>query len=57
MRSCRRQRFLDAVNGVMVAEREQLHAGCGGGRHQFRDRQLAIGVVRVRLQLDAFHGS
>jgi hypothetical protein len=47
--------FVDAVDGVVVAERQQLDAGRGGRSDQIANGQLAIGVARVRLQVDALH--
>ena len=47
--------FLDAIDGVVVAERQQLDAGRGGGSDQVADGQFAVGVARVRLQVDALH--
>ena len=47
--------LLDAVDGVVVAERQQLDAGRGGRGDQIADGQLAVGVERVRLQVDARH--
>ena len=40
----RRGRLLDAVDGVVVAEREQLDAGRRGGARRPPRRQRAVGV-------------
>jgi hypothetical protein len=41
--------LVDPVHGVVVGQREQLHAGRGGVLDHLGGRQLAVGVERVRL--------
>ncbi len=53
----RRERLVDAIDGVVVAQREELDA-CGRG--QFHDRcrlELAVGMARVGLEVGADHCS
>ena len=46
------QRLLDAADRVVVGEREHPHPGRGGGRDDVARGQLAVGVDRVRLQVE-----
>ena len=47
-----RQRLVHAVHGVVVGERQQPHAGLGGVLHHLGRRELAVGVQRVRLEVE-----
>jgi hypothetical protein len=49
----RRQRLVHAGHRVVVGQREQAHAGGGGVLHHLGGRELAVGVERVRLQVEA----
>ena len=42
----------DAVDRVVIGEREQLHAGRGCGRHDHGGFERAVGARRVRLQVE-----
>ena len=42
----------DAADGVVVGQREQLHAGLGGAGHHLRGGEGAVGVGGVRLQVE-----
>ena len=48
----RRQRLLDARDRVVVGQRQQLYSGRGRGAHDRGRRQFAVGVQRVRLQVE-----
>ena len=45
----RGERLVDAVDGVVVGQRKQLHSGKGRVLHHLSSRQRSIGVERVRL--------
>ena len=49
-------RLRDAVDGVVVGQREQLDARCGGARDHVDGRQRAVGVRRVGLQVESRRG-
>ena len=51
-----RERLVDPVDGVVVGEREQLDAGGDRRRHDRPGLELAVGVARVRLQIERRHG-
>jgi hypothetical protein len=46
------QRLFDAVDGVVIGQREQLDARRRGARDDLRGRQLSVGVTGVRLQVE-----
>ena len=49
----RRDRLGDPGDGVVVGERQQLHARLGGALHDLGGAERAVGVGRVRLQVEA----
>ncbi len=49
----RAQRLGDAGDGVVVAQRQQLDAGARGALHDLGGLERAVGVRRVRLQVEA----
>ena len=51
-RPARRERLVDAVDGVVVGQREQLDVGSRGVLDHADDRKVAVGVERVRLQVE-----
>jgi hypothetical protein len=46
------QRLADPVDGVVVGEREHLHAGARGGRDDRARGQRPVGERGVRLQVE-----
>jgi hypothetical protein len=50
------KRIIDTVDGVVVAEREQLDSRRRRGRYDIRDGKIAVGMARVRLEVDPLHG-
>ena len=46
------ERLLDAVDRVVVAQREQFDAGLGGGRDDVAGRQCPVRVERVALEVE-----
>ena len=46
-------RLGDAADGVVVGQREQLHAGLGGAGDDLGGGERAVGVGGVRLQVEA----
>jgi hypothetical protein len=47
-----RERLVHAVHRVVVGEGEQLHAGLCGVRHHVGHRKRAVGVERMRLEIE-----
>ncbi len=45
-------RLGDAGDGVVVGQRQQLHAGLGRARDDLGGRERAVGVGRVGLQVE-----
>ena len=50
------ERLVDAVDRVVVGQREQLHPGRGGVLDHLGGRQLAVGVERMRLEIEGRGG-
>jgi hypothetical protein len=46
------ERLVDAVDRVVVGQREQLHPGGRRPGHDFGRGQRAVGVKRMRLQVE-----
>ena len=49
----RRERLVDAVDGVVVGQREQVYARPGGVLDYLGSRQLAVRMQRMRLEIES----
>ena len=56
VQSARGQRLVDAVHGVVVGQRQQLHAGAGRVLDDLGGGEVAVGVQRVGLQVEGRRG-
>jgi hypothetical protein len=52
VQGARGERLVHPVHGVVIRQGQQLDPGLGGVRHHVGHLQLAVGVQRMRLQIE-----